>query len=79
MFLWEGDTGVGYLTSRTIIPADGRWHTATIRFTDFSLSGANAPDANGRLDRDQVRRVSIGMNSDAADNELEVSDVYVMP
>jgi len=79
VFLWEGDTGVGYLTSRTIIPADGRWHTATIRFTDFSPSGANAPDPNGRLDRDQVKRLSIGMNSNAAENELEVSDVYVMP
>jgi hypothetical protein len=79
VFLWEGDTNVGYLTARTIIAADGQWHTATIRFNDFSLSGANAPDTNRRLDRDQVRRVSIGMNSDEAVNELELSDVYVLP
>jgi hypothetical protein len=79
VFLWEGDTDVGYLTTRTIIAADGRWHTATIRFQDFAHSGANAPDSNGRLDRDQIRRISIGMNSDEAINEMELSDVYLLP
>jgi hypothetical protein len=50
---------------------------AVVRFQDLILSGANAPDPNGRLDLDQVRRISIGMNSRADENRLEVSDVCV--
>jgi hypothetical protein len=41
------------------------------------LSGANAPDDNGRLDLPQVRRISLGLNSDAAENRLEISEVYL--
>jgi hypothetical protein len=77
LFLWEGDTGVGYLTSRSIIPADGRWHTALVRFDQFSLSGANRPDPNSRLDLDQVDRISVGLNSESEENRLDVSDLYV--
>jgi hypothetical protein len=78
VFLWEGDAGVGYLTGEPIIPADGEWHTAAVRFADLSPSQANAPDANHRLDLDKVRRISIGLNSKARQNTLEVSDVYVV-
>ncbi len=78
VFLWEGDTAVGYLTPEAVIPADGQWHVARLRLSDFVLSTANAPDANQRLDLDQVRRISIGMNSVAEENSLEVSDVYVI-
>lgn len=78
MFLWEGDRGVGYLTPKSIIPADGQWHAAEVCFADLTLSGANAPDDNGRLDLPQVRRISIGLNSDAAENRLEVSEAYLV-
>jgi hypothetical protein len=77
LFLWEGDTGVGYLTNRAIILADGKWHTALIRFDGLSLSGANRPDANDRLDLDQVKRISVGLNSDSKENQLEIADLYV--
>lgn len=76
IFAWEGKSGVGYLTASPMIPADGKWHTAVVRFADLALSTANAPDPNQRLDLDQVRSISIGMNSDSADNALEISDVY---
>jgi len=76
-FLWEGDAGAGYITPQSIIPADGQWHVAVVRFADLVLSGANAPDPSGRLDLDQVCRISIGMNTGAAENTLEVSDVCV--
>ena len=72
LFFWEGDTGVGYI-SPVVVPADGKWHTAVVSFDDFTLSGANRPDPNHRLDLDQVRRISIGMNSDSDENTLEVS------
>lgn len=77
VFLWEGESGVGHITPDSIVPADGQWHVAVVRFEDFVASSANKPDANGRLDLDQVRRISIGMNTKAAENTLEVSDVCV--
>lgn len=77
LFLWEGDTGVGYL-SPTLIPSDGKWHTAVMPFEDLSVSGANRPDPNHQLDRDQVRRISVGMNSESDENALEVSEVYLV-
>jgi hypothetical protein len=73
-----GDTGVGYLTPHSIIRADHEWHVAVIRFSNLVLSTANRPDPNGRLDLDRVRRISIGMNSGAPDNTLEVSDAYAV-
>ena len=78
VFLWEGQRGVGYLTAGGIVPADGKWHAAEIRFADLTLSGANAPDADGRLDLSQVRRISFGMNSDAAENRLEIGEAYLV-
>ena len=77
-FLWEGDGGIGYLTGPPILPADGEWHTAVIRFDELSLSGANKADENGRLDLGEVRRISIGLNSTDRQNRLDVSDVYVV-
>jgi hypothetical protein len=78
VFLWEGDTGVGYLTPSSIIPADGNWHTAVVRFADLARSTANAPDPNHRLDLRTVRRISIGLNSHGRQNTLDVSDVFVV-
>lgn len=79
VFLWEGDRGAGYITPSSVIPADGRWYTAVVDFSALALSSANAPDPDGRLDLHQVRKISIGMNSQASDNQLEVSDLYVLP
>jgi hypothetical protein len=78
VFLWEGDRGVGYLTATSIIPADGQWHAAEVRFDELTLSSANAPDDNDRLDLGQVRRIAIGMNSDMPDNRLEISEAYLV-
>jgi hypothetical protein len=69
---------VGYITPKPIIPADGRWHVGIARFADLVHSDANRPDPNGRLDLDQVRRISIGMNSRTAENTLEVSDACLV-
>ena len=78
LFLWEGDTGVGYLPGNPIVPADGRWHAAAVCFDDLSPSSANRPDENHRLDLEQVRKISVGLNGEARQNGLEVSDVYVV-
>ncbi len=78
VFLWEGERNVGYLTSRSIIPADGEWHVAVVDFKSLTLSGANDPDPNGRLDLDKVARLSIGMNARERSAALEVSALYVL-
>ena len=78
VMLWEGGTGVCYLTSQPIIPADGQWHAALVSFRDLLLSTANEPDLNGRLDLKQVRRISIGMNSEQSENALEFREVYLV-
>lgn len=77
VFLWEGDSGVGYINGPSLIPADGEWHVAKVDFDDLSASGANAADPNGRLDRNDVRRISLGLNSREGANTLEVSDLFV--
>ncbi len=78
VILWEGTRNVGYLTSRSIIPADGAWHVAVVAFESLSLSGANDPDPNGKLDLGAVRRLSIGMNAKERHAVLDVSAVYVL-
>jgi hypothetical protein len=76
-FLWE-PAGVGYITRRPLAPADGRWHTVLVRFGDFVVSPANAPDPNSRLDLDRVQMLSIGFNSQIDCNELELSDAWLV-
>ncbi len=78
IFLWEGESGVGYLSPEGIIPADGEWHTATVRFDKLHVSTANRPDGNARLDLGTVRKISIGLNSEAKSNVLEVAEAYVV-
>lgn len=63
---------------RSIVAPDGKWHTAVVRFDDLALSASNAPDPNNRLDLGEVRRISLGMNSEADENLLEVSEAYVV-
>lgn len=77
VFLWEGDAGVGYINGPSLIPADGEWHVARINFEDLAASGANAVDPNGRLDRRDVRQISLGLNSREESNALEVSDLVI--
>ena len=72
------DNGAGYMTPGSIVPADGRWHTTVIRFSDLVYCGATAPDAEGKLDLDRVRRISIGMNTQAAQATLEFCDLHVL-
>lgn len=78
VLLHEGESGVAYLTPDSIFPADGHWHAAAIAFRSLTLSTANAPDPNQRLDLDRVHRISIGMNSEADSNRLEISDLEVV-
>jgi hypothetical protein len=77
LFVYEGQSNVGYFTDRAVIPADGRWHVAKIPFARFSHCGATAMDSNGRLDLDSVRRIAVGLNTKQDEVAMEVSDLYV--
>jgi hypothetical protein len=77
VFLWEGDSGVGYINGPSLIPADGEWHVAMVDLDALVASGANAPDPDGKLDRGAVRRLGLGLNSREGSNALEVSDLVV--
>lgn len=82
VMLWESRggrrTGAAYLTPHTVVPCDGRWHAAYLPFAELEWSSANQPDPNGRLDLGSVRHISIGINSDADQNRLQVSDLYLV-
>ncbi|MGD0551306.1 MAG: hypothetical protein ABSB25_01505 [Sedimentisphaerales bacterium] len=69
--------GAVYFTSSAIFPADGKWHVALVPVSELTFLGvAGSPDKNGKLDMDQVVFLSIGLNSKAKENTLEISDVY---
>ncbi len=76
VILWQTGGGA-YVTNFPVIPADGRWHSAAIDFTQLVPLGGTT-DPLGRLTLDQVTKISLGMNSQAKTNTLEVSDVYVV-
>lgn len=78
LFLWEGDSGVGYITPDSIVAADGRWHVARVRVADLILSSANAADPDGKLDASAVRRLSLGMNARGPEATFDVSDIHVV-
>jgi len=78
VFLWEGDSGVGYINATGLFPGDGDWHVVRLGFADLQRSLANADDPDGRLDLGAVRKISLGLNSRADANDLEVSDVYLV-
>jgi hypothetical protein len=76
VFLWDGPAG--YINPASFLPADNDWHAVLIPFSTLTPSQANTPDTNQRLDLDQVRRLSIGLNSEVDCNTLEVSDAYLV-
>jgi hypothetical protein len=76
LFAFEG--GVGWYTAETQALGDGRWQWALVRFTDLDHCSATEPDANGRLDLDRVSHLSLGFNSQAQDNVLEIDRCHLL-
>jgi hypothetical protein len=76
LIVWESD-GSGYVTPKPIIAADGRWHTVVVPIHDWAPL-ENTTDENGKLDLGQVYESSIGMNSEARENVLEVNAAYLV-
>ncbi len=77
VFLWESDN-VGWITGSTIYDVDGKVQTIYVKFSDLGVSSANAPDTNGKLDLNQVRTISVGMNPKVDEMNLELLDVYLV-
>ncbi|HAI14253.1 MAG TPA: hypothetical protein DCM28_21290 [Phycisphaerales bacterium] len=83
LFLWEqSDSGsmesVGYISSRHLVPTDGKWHAVYMPFSSLTLSGANGLDANGKLDLDQVKRLSIGINGKPGHGQIQVRQAWLV-
>lgn len=80
LFLWEINGKVGYVTptNASIIPADGKWHTAWIPFSKLALSPVNNPDPDGKLDLEKVSGISVGFVSQEEKNSFEVGDIKVV-
>jgi hypothetical protein len=59
-------------TPFSIIKADGQWHVALIPLDGFLQAAPGEPIGK------QIRDISVGMNSGAPSNRLEVSDLYLL-
>ena len=72
LMLYDG--GSGYMVAPAI-NNDGDWHVVKLPFERFVHTGATAPDLNGKLDLDQVRKFSFGANCHGANCVLELKKV----
>jgi hypothetical protein len=78
-FLWKRNE-IGYLTSQSLMPADGEWHTVyfPIERLGRDRSTSNASDPDAKTDLKNLASVSVGVNSDQHRNTVEVSDFYLV-
>ncbi|MGG1554586.1 hypothetical protein [Paenibacillus ferrarius] len=77
-FIYESN-GSGYFTGTGITPVGG-WQQVKLPWSDFAAFGT--PDDNFHLDPDQIRRLSIGINSRTATDvsfKVENVGVYTQP
>ncbi|XHR31107.1 MAG: glycosyl hydrolase [Chthoniobacteraceae bacterium] len=61
-----------------LFPADGKWHVACVPLEGFVLNPYGVTDSKSALLGEQVKKISIGMNSREKQNQLEVSDLYLV-
>jgi hypothetical protein len=77
--LWERQADGGEITFMTgnILNSDDQWHPVFVPFTgsDFGASGV---DPNNKLKLNQVKVMSFGMNSGAAENTLQIRNVWLV-
>lgn len=59
-------------TTSPVIPADGKWHVAYVPLSSFIQENGEAP-----LGR-QIKYLSLGVNTHAAEARVEVSDLYFL-
>lgn len=76
LFVYEG--GAGWYTADTLVPGDGRWRWALVRFADLDHCQSTDPDANGRLDLERATHLSLGMNSRSTDNALDLDQCHLL-
>ncbi len=64
-----------FVTSTSIIPADGQWHVALLNLDTFVL--ANTEDSGAKPGKN-IQSISLGLNCEALENKLEISDLYLL-
>jgi hypothetical protein len=70
-------SGATYFTPFSIFPADGQWHALSLRWGDLAALPSAPPDANSKLNLNEIVSISLGMNQKTAESTLEVSDFYL--
>lgn len=68
---WD-ENDKGSFTAFSIFPADGEWHVAYVPLSSWIVSQGDLPPGL------QLRDISIGINSHENENEVEVSDFYLI-
>jgi len=78
-FLWKRHD-VGYLTSESIMPADGEWHTVYFPLERLGRvhSVGSKTDPDSKTDMKNLVSVAFGVNSDQHRNTVEISDFYIV-
>lgn len=65
---WDENGKMSY-TAPSVIPSDGEWHVACIPLDSWI-------DSDGAPIGRKIHKISLGMNSPAQENAIEVSDIY---
>ncbi len=63
-----------FITGFPVIKADGEWHVAYVPLDTFMALPETAEGTLGR----QISKLSVGLNSQAEENTLEISDLYFL-
>jgi hypothetical protein len=71
LMTWDG-AGNNTMTGFDIIPANGEWHTAYVPFASYQ--NFDPPTA----DVARVKKLSIGITTEALKNTVEISDLYLV-
>lgn len=74
------NNGSYYYSGNGVISTSPKWSTSIVRYDDFVTLAGNIKDPNQKLDLDDIKYISLGMNTlgTVQKNKLEVSDLYII-
>ncbi|AHF90511.1 glycosyhydrolase [Opitutaceae bacterium TAV5] len=70
---WDADNNMS-VTSSAVVPDNGQWHVVYVPLSSWLKPAADGDAPLGR----QISDLSLGLNSLADDNAIEVSDFYLL-
>ncbi|MDR1284202.1 MAG: glycoside hydrolase family protein [Opitutaceae bacterium] len=76
LLTWDGHGNMSQ-TRFAILPADGQWHVAYVPLASLTRTGYHGTEDH-IADVTKLARISVGFNSGADENTLEISDLYLI-